>query len=67
MNDLVNLLKQYSKSDENDSNAGKLKFTDGKIITRQYETELSREIRLLAEVEKIWIIFDADEDGTLGH
>ena len=34
-------------------------------MTRLYETEVSREIRILAEVEKIWIIFDGDRSGTL--
>lgn len=29
------------------------------------ETSISREIKLLAEVEKIWIIFDVDKDGLL--
>ena len=30
-----------------------------------FETDLSREIRILSEVEKIWIIFDADNSGTI--
>ena len=29
------------------------------------ETKISREIRILAEVEKIWIIFDCDNSGYL--
>ena len=28
-------------------------------------TPISREIRLLGEVEKIWIVHDLDEDGKL--
>ena len=30
-----------------------------------HETELSRQIKVLAEVEKIWIIYDVDRNGTL--
>ena len=29
------------------------------------ETQTSKEIRLICEVEKIWIIFDADKNGSL--
>ena len=29
------------------------------------ETDVSRDIRVTAEVEKIWIIHDADQNGTL--
>ena len=29
------------------------------------ESEVSKEIRVLAEVEKIWILYDLDENGTL--
>ena len=30
-----------------------------------YETDVSRDIRILSEVEKIWIIFDLDNSGSL--
>ena len=30
-----------------------------------YETEVSQSIRILSEVEKIWIVFDIDNNGTL--
>lgn len=30
-----------------------------------YQTDVSREIRVLSEVEKIWIIFDIDNSGKL--
>ena len=30
-----------------------------------YETKVSRDIRVLSEVEKIWIIFDGDNNGSL--
>lgn len=46
-------------------NKGKLKFLDGRRMLRQNETTISREIRVLAEVEKIWIIFDLDNSGSL--
>ena len=42
----------------------KLRFLDGKEMIRNIETDVSKEIRILAEVEKIWIIFDGDENGT---
>ena len=42
-----------------------LRFLNGKQLECQQETELSREIRILAEVEKIWIIFDLDNSGKL--
>lgn len=29
------------------------------------ETDVSRDIRITSEVEKIWIIHDEDENGTL--
>ena len=28
-------------------------------------SKIAREIRILAEVEKIWILFDLDENGVL--
>lgn len=31
----------------------------------QLETDISREIKLLAEVEKIWILYDLDKNGKL--
>ena len=31
----------------------------------KFETDVSREIKVLAEVEKIWIIFDIDDSGEL--
>ena len=31
-----------------------------KYVACNYETDISRDIRVLAEVEKIWIIFDLD-------
>ena len=34
-------------------------------MVRTTETDLSKEIRILSEVEKIWIIFDGDNNGTL--
>ena len=30
-----------------------------------YQTTVSRDIKILAEVEKIWIIFDLDNNGSL--
>ena len=38
---------------------------NGKSIRCPYETEISREIRILSEVEKIWIIHDVDNSGSL--
>lgn len=29
------------------------------------ESDLSREIKVYAEVEKIWILFDSDNNGTI--
>lgn len=29
------------------------------------ETETSRDIKVISEVEKIWILYDVDENGTL--
>ena len=34
-------------------------------INCPYETSVSREIRILSEVEKIFIIFDEDNSGTI--
>ena len=31
----------------------------------QKESELSREIKVLAEVEKIWILYDVDGNGLI--
>ena len=31
----------------------------------QKSSELSQEIKILAEVEKIWILYDADDNGCL--
>ena len=42
-----------------------LRSFDGKNMSNNFETEISREIRILAEVEKIWIIFDVDSSGHL--
>ena len=33
--------------------------------SEKYETETSRMIKVLAEVEKIWIIYDIDDSGAL--
>ena len=33
--------------------------------TEEHETDVSRQIKVLSEVEKIWIIFDIDNSGTL--
>lgn len=30
-----------------------------------FETAVSKDIRIISEVEKIWIIYDLDENGTL--
>ena len=38
---------------------------NGNLIRCPYETEISREIRILSEVEKIWIIHDVDNSGSL--
>lgn len=43
----------------------RLRFLDGRQIDRLVETELSKEIRIISEVEKIWIIFDLDLSGKL--
>ena len=61
MNRLIKVMMQQRKKD----GTGALKFTDGSKMTRLHETEVSREIRILAEVEKIWIIFDCDQSGAL--
>ena len=29
------------------------------------ETDVSQDIRILSEVERIWILYDLDENGTL--
>ena len=42
-----------------------LQMLDGRQMICEHETELSKEIRILAEVEKIWIIFDVDNSGKL--
>ena len=42
-----------------------MKFLDGKSMICPYETEISRDIRILSEVEKVWIIFDLDNSGSL--
>ena len=31
------------------------------------ETSISRSIKVLAECEKIWILYDLDENGTLEY
>ena len=33
----------------------------------KYDTTLAREIRILSEVEKIWITYDMDNDGSLDY
>ena len=33
----------------------------------KFETEISRDIKVLAEVEKIWIIHDLDNNGALDY
>ena len=32
---------------------------------RTPETKISREIKILAEIEKLWIMYDEDKSGTL--
>ena len=34
-------------------------------IDYQKETKISKQIKVLAEVEKIWIIYDQDNNGSL--
>ena len=43
----------------------RLRFLDGNEMNCPYETEVSQSIRILSEVEKIWIVFDIDNNGTL--
>ena len=31
------------------------------------QTNVSREIKILSEVEKIWIVYDADQNGFLEY
>ena len=31
------------------------------------QTPFTREVRILAEVEKIWILYDLDDNGTLDY
>ena len=38
---------------------------NGQQMMCPYQTEISREIRIVSEVEKIWIIFDVDSSGKL--
>ena len=33
--------------------------------TNTRESKVSRDIRIMAEVEKIWIMYDLDNNGTL--
>ena len=33
--------------------------------TFEFETEVSKQIKALAEVEKIWILYDVDDSGVL--
>ena len=58
------LIKELLKKAKKDGKS-QLQFLDGNKMTRQIETDISKEIRILAEVEKIWIIFDGDGNGTL--
>ena len=36
-------------------------------IDRGKETKVSRDIRIASEVEKIWIMYDLDRNGTLEY
>ena len=40
-------------------------FNQSEATTSKIETPLSREIKILAEVEKIWIIYDIDGSGKI--
>ena len=42
-----------------------IRFLDGRRMMHEFETQVSKEIRILSEVEKIWIIFDVDDSGRL--
>lgn len=48
-----------------DNGSQGLRLLNGQQMTCPYQTEVSREIRILSEVEKIWIIFDVDSSGKL--
>ena len=37
------------------------------VTKGQKITSISRSIKVLAEVEKIWILYDLDENGTLEY
>ena len=58
-NELMSQMIQSQQADK------MFRFLDGKAMARQYETKVSKEIRILAEVEKVWILFDIDQNGTL--
>lgn len=38
---------------------------ENKAVSEKIETPLSREIKILAEVEKIWILYDIDGSGKI--
>jgi len=42
-----------------------MRLLNSKHMHCPYETEVSRDIRILSEVEKVWIIFDGDNSGYL--
>ena len=50
---------------QNESGNRGLTMLNGNRMNCYYETEVSRDIRVLSEVEKIWIIFDGDNNGSL--
>ena len=45
------------------SQGPRFKFIDQK--QSKFETDLSKEIRILSEVEKIWILFDIDQSSFI--
>ena len=42
-----------------------MQLLDGRKMHCPFETKVSKEIRILAEVEKVWIIYDLDNSGSL--
>ena len=43
------------------------KFRELKKHQLSKESDISKEIKVLAEVEKIWIMYDFDGDGTINR
>lgn len=59
LDDIVNCFSQVIKEGPN--------FAMSQENMIKYESNVSKEIKVLAEVEKMWILYDLDGSGTIEH